>query len=88
MCVGEIQRCAGEVTVDWLLNIVSGQLDYLVRLPKNVLMRLILMLDLESIAHLSATCRLFREVITKLFENKNGSLNLFLNCTLHSGFDI
>lgn len=58
----EIQRVAGEVTVDWLMNIVSGRLDYLVRLPKPVLLKMILMLDLESIARLSCTCRLFREL--------------------------
>ena len=60
---GEIQRVAGEVTVDYLLNIVNGHLDYLNRLPRNVLLRMILMLDLESIARLSMTCTLFREVI-------------------------
>ncbi|KAK7089910.1 F-box only protein 36-like isoform X2 [Littorina saxatilis] len=58
----EIQRVAGDVTVDWLVNIVCGHLDYLNRLPKNVLTKIILMLDLESLAHLSMTCHLFREL--------------------------
>ena len=71
MYTGEIQRVAGEETVSYLLNIVNGKLDYLNRLPKNVLLKLILMLDLESVSHLSMTCSLFREVSSTDFTQTN-----------------
>ncbi|KAK7484711.1 hypothetical protein BaRGS_00023996 [Batillaria attramentaria] len=58
----EIQRVAGDRTVHYLMNIIEGHLDYLSRLPHDVLIKIMLMLDLESIAHLSMTCRLFREI--------------------------
>ncbi|XP_076454349.1 F-box only protein 36-like [Babylonia areolata] len=56
----EIQRVAGDSTMYYLINIADGHLDYLPRLPDKVLLKLILMLDLESIARLSMTCNRFR----------------------------
>ncbi|KAL8586261.1 hypothetical protein ACOMHN_003776 [Nucella lapillus] len=56
----EIHRVAGDATMTYLFGLADGKLDYLPRLPKNVLIKIILMLDLESIARLSITSKLFR----------------------------
>jgi F-box protein 36 len=60
--VGEIQRVAGENTLDWLLAISKGHIDYLTRLPRDVLIRIVLHLGLEDITKLGRTSHQFKEV--------------------------
>ncbi|KAK3094364.1 hypothetical protein FSP39_000778 [Pinctada imbricata] len=59
----EIQRVAGDVTVDYLKELAHGHIDYLVRLPRNVLIKMVVdNLGLEDINRLRAVNRMFREL--------------------------
>ncbi|CAG5114682.1 unnamed protein product [Candidula unifasciata] len=57
-----IARNFGEHELQYLDRLVAGQIDYLCRLPRKILLRIIFNLDLVSIAKLSQTNRLFREL--------------------------
>ncbi|XP_052103743.1 F-box only protein 36-like [Mytilus californianus] len=61
-CHSEIQRVAGEHTLDWLLAISRGHIDYLSRLPRDVLIKIILNLGLEDIGKLGRTSHQFKEL--------------------------
>ncbi|XP_046563134.1 F-box only protein 36-like [Haliotis rubra] len=58
----ELQRVGGSKTLDYLLNLANGHLDYLPRLPRNVLIQIIMMLDLEDIKALSLVSHFFKEL--------------------------
>lgn len=62
MITGEIVRLAGEPTLNYLLGIEEGRLDYICRIPREAQIRIILNLDLEDIQRLGRTCKMFREV--------------------------
>ena len=48
--------------LDYLINLSEGKIDYLPRLPNNVLLRMILMLDLEDIQRLRLVSKFFKKV--------------------------
>ena len=62
MITGEILRLAGEPTLNYLLGIDEGKLDYICRIPREAQIRIILNMDLEDIQRLGRTCKKFREV--------------------------
>lgn len=67
MITGEIVRLAGEPTLNYLLGIEEGRLDYICRIPREAQIRIILNLDLEDIQRLGRTCKMFREVVFQYF---------------------
>lgn len=63
---GEIGHVFGKPTLVYVRNIVEkGKLDYLARLPTNLLIKIISFLNLEDIARLSQVNSQFRQVKTK-----------------------
>jgi F-box protein 36 len=59
----EIKMIFGRSTLHYILNIVEkGKLDYLARLPENLLLKIVSFLPLEDISRLSQTNSLFRQV--------------------------
>ncbi|KAL4220709.1 F-box protein 36b [Mactra antiquata] len=58
----EIVRLAGENTLQFLIRVAEGQLDYLTRMPENVLKKIILDLELTDIVRLGATCHKFKHL--------------------------
>ncbi|XP_041349991.1 F-box only protein 36-like [Gigantopelta aegis] len=58
----EITRTGGSSMLDYLINLSDGHIDYLPRLPKNVLLRIILMLDLEDIQRLRRVSKFFKKL--------------------------
>lgn len=58
----EVHRLAGTNMLDYLLKICDGKLDYMCRLPDNVLEKIVLNLELEDVGHMSRTNKQFREI--------------------------
>jgi F-box protein 36 len=59
----EIKMIFGRSTLHYILNIIEkGKLDYLARLPENLLLKIVSFLPLEDISRLSQTNSLFRQV--------------------------
>ncbi|ESO84855.1 hypothetical protein LOTGIDRAFT_131450 [Lottia gigantea] len=56
----EIQRVGGANTLDYITNICQGKIDYLPRLKENILLKILLMLDLEDLARLGQVSKQFR----------------------------
>lgn len=53
----------GKGTLKYILNIIEkGRLDYIARLPENVLAKIVSFLQLEDISRLSQTNSMFRQV--------------------------
>ncbi|OWF44656.1 F-box only protein 36-like [Mizuhopecten yessoensis] len=67
----EVQRLAGTNMLDYLTKIAEGELDYLPRLPKKVLTKIILNLQLEDVSHMSRVNKQFRELCNscEIWEN-------------------
>ncbi len=64
--IGEIASVFGKGTLDFIINVIEqGKLDYLSRMPENILLKIVSCLPLEDIARFSQTNSLFRQV--KLF---------------------
>ena len=61
-CSGEIQRLAGDPTLQYLIRMAEGHLDYLCRMPDSVLENIICFLELEDIVRLGITSKRFRRV--------------------------
>jgi hypothetical protein len=60
--LGEISRVFGSQTLDYILNLVNGHIDYLPRLSDELLIKIISLLPLEDIIHLSMVSKQFRTV--------------------------
>lgn len=61
--LGNIKTVFGREMFNYVNNIVEkGKVDYLVRLPDKILLRIISNLDLESVSRLSQVNNLFRQV--------------------------
>ncbi|XP_060568592.1 F-box only protein 36-like isoform X2 [Ruditapes philippinarum] len=58
----EIQRLAGDNVLQYLKRIAEGRIDFLMRMPDDVLKKILLCLDLEDMMRLGATCRQFRHL--------------------------
>ena len=68
----------GNSTLSYLKNIVqNGQLDYLIRLPEDVLLKIVAFLSLEDISRLSQVNCMFRQV--KIFSYLNKLLSILTN---------
>ena len=57
-----VKNVFGQHVLDYALGICRGNIDYIVRLPKPLLIYLVSFLDLHSVARLSQTCKLMYEV--------------------------
>ena len=64
---GEILRVFGRDMLDYVKRLAKGHIDYLPRLPENVLMKIVLFLDLEDIGYLAQVSKKFFEVKNLLF---------------------
>lgn len=60
---GEILRVFGRNFLNYIRRIVAGQIDYLPRMPNNLLLRIILQLELEDIIRLSRVSKQFQQVL-------------------------
>ncbi len=62
--LGEIHRAFGKNMLDYIKRHAHGQVDYLPRLPRDVLVKIIryLEFELEDISRLSQVSKQFREV--------------------------
>ncbi|XP_070537938.1 F-box only protein 36-like [Ptychodera flava] len=58
----EVRRVFGESWLEYTKNLCKGNIDYIVRMPKPLLILMASYLDLEDIASLAQTCKTFREV--------------------------
>lgn len=58
----EIWRIFGPATLNYCLNLVRGQFDWLVRLPESVQIRILSYVDLNDIPQLSLVCKSFRQL--------------------------
>ena len=59
----EIARIFGQNTLTYMLNIVEkGKLDYILRLPESVMLKIISHLDLEDLSRLSQVNTYLRQV--------------------------
>ena len=59
----EIARIFGQNTLTYMLNIVEkGKLDYILRLPEKVMLKIISHLDLEDLSRLSQVNTSLRQV--------------------------
>ncbi|KAH3806044.1 F-box only protein 36-like isoform X2 [Dreissena polymorpha] len=61
-CHSEIQRLAGDPTLQYLIRLAEGHIDYLSRMPDNVLETIICDLELEDLVKLAATCKRFKKL--------------------------
>ncbi|XP_013067549.2 F-box only protein 36-like isoform X2 [Biomphalaria glabrata] len=59
---GEIVRNLGEKELNYIDALIGGHIDYLNRLSRKVLLRIIFNLDLTSILKLSQVSKMFREL--------------------------
>ncbi|CAH8492573.1 unnamed protein product [Heterobilharzia americana] len=59
---GEILRVMGQETLDYCINLCDGKLDYLVRLPYEILAKIISYLNLEDIVNLGITSKFFNQM--------------------------
>jgi len=62
-CTGDVERVFGEQTLQQVVNIARGHVDFLPRLPQQVLIKIIAYLPLEDIPNLSHVSKQFHEVI-------------------------
>ncbi len=58
----EIIRIFGEKTLQYCLNFICGQIDWLSRLPLNIQIRIFSYLNLDDIPQLSLVSKLFRSI--------------------------
>ncbi|KAH8861135.1 F-box only protein [Schistosoma japonicum] len=58
----EIFRVMGQTTLDYCLNICAGNLDYLVRMPNEILEKVIFYLNLEDVINLGATSKHLNQI--------------------------
>ncbi|WAR27668.1 FBX36-like protein [Mya arenaria] len=56
------QRLAGDPTLQYLIGLAEGHVDYIDRIPDNVLEKMIAYLELEDIVRLGATSKKFRRL--------------------------
>ena len=62
---GDVERVFGEETLRHAINIARGHVDFLPRLPRQVLVKIIGYLPLEDIADLSCVSKQFHEVFCR-----------------------
>ncbi|XP_070607210.1 F-box only protein 36-like [Erythrolamprus reginae] len=58
----QVQIIFGENMLKYTLNLCQGQYDFLVRMPENLIVRIMSFLNLEDIEQLSKTCKKFRQL--------------------------
>ncbi|CAH8488381.1 unnamed protein product [Schistosoma turkestanicum] len=58
----EIFRVMGQKTLDYCLNICVGNLDYLVRIPNEILVKIIFYLNLEDVINLGTTSKYLNQI--------------------------
>ena len=67
MVTGEVRQVFGQHTLDYVTAIAEGHIDYLTRMPKDLLLKIITKLDLEDVNALAKTNRLFKKVDLHIF---------------------
>jgi len=61
--VGEINRVFGKNMVDYIRGLTSGHIDYLPRLPRSLLIRILRLIDLQDVPRISLVSKQFLEVM-------------------------
>lgn len=80
----EICRIFGEKTLDYCLNVISGQIDLLSKLPLDIQIKIFSYINLDDIPQLSLVSKLFRSIcrhneLWKLFYIRQHGRNIFEN---------
>lgn len=60
--LGDVERVFGQETLQHVVNIAKGHVDFLPRLPRQVLIKIIGYLPLKDIPRLSFVSKQFQEV--------------------------
>jgi len=61
---GDVQLVFGENILEYVMRLIQGQIDYLPRLPKQIVMHIIQFLELSDIAALARVSKQFRRVMS------------------------
>ena len=59
---GEIMRCFGKNTLNYIKGLADGHIDYLPRLPQHLLVHILRFLDLEDLSRVACLSKMFRKV--------------------------
>jgi len=59
---GDIERVFGANTLEYVIHLTQGQIDYLPRLPKHIVIHIVQFLELSDIATLAQVSKQFRRV--------------------------
>jgi len=59
---GDIEQVFGANTLEYVTRLTHGQVDYLPRLPKHMIIHVVQYLELSDIATLAQTSKQFRRV--------------------------
>ena len=59
---GEIHRAFGKEMLEYVKNLARGNIDYLPRLPRLILIHIMSYLELEDVARLAQVSKKFNEV--------------------------
>ncbi|KAM4795945.1 F-box only protein 36-like [Rhinophrynus dorsalis] len=58
----QLQKIFGKDTVQYVLNLCRGHCDFIVRIPDNLKIRILSLLDTNDIKSMSQTCRVFQKL--------------------------
>lgn len=58
----EVSRIFGQTILNYCLNLVRGQFDWLIRLPQSIQIHILSFLDLDDIPNLSLACKSLRQL--------------------------
>ncbi|XP_075056295.1 F-box only protein 36-like [Mixophyes fleayi] len=57
-----LEKIFGKNTMDYVLNLCSGQFDFIVRIPDSLKIRILSFLDSQDIKQLSETCKTYQKL--------------------------
>jgi len=60
---GDILQVFGAHTLEYVMQLTQGQIDYLPRLPKHIIIHIVQFLELSDIAALAQVSKQFRRVM-------------------------
>jgi len=61
---GDVQQVFGANILEYVMRLTQGQIDYLPRLPKHIIIHIIQFLELSDIAALAQVSKQFRRVLS------------------------
>ena len=62
LLTGDILQVFGASTLEYVMQLIQGQIDYLPRLPKHIVIHIVQFLELSDIAALAQVSKQFRRV--------------------------